>query len=72
MLKWYKVLTYQEVFEALIQSISLKAIVHISQNDIKSFFLTFLSDIIEPCHDKTNIMRLRPAWIQTSLRIRTV
>jgi hypothetical protein len=26
----------------------------------------------EPCHDKTNIMRLRPAWIQTSLRIRAV
>jgi hypothetical protein len=28
--------------------------------------------INEPRHDKTNIMRLRPAWIQTSLRIRTV
>jgi hypothetical protein len=26
----------------------------------------------EPRHDKTNIMRLRPAWIQTSLRIRAV
>jgi hypothetical protein len=26
----------------------------------------------EPCHDKTNIVRLRPAWIQTSLRIRAV
>jgi hypothetical protein len=26
--------------------------------------------IIEPHHDKTNIMGLRPAWIQTSLRIR--
>jgi hypothetical protein len=26
----------------------------------------------EPCHDKTNmIMHLRPAWIQTSLRIRS-
>jgi hypothetical protein len=25
--------------------------------------------IYEPCHDKTNIVRLRPAWIQTSLRI---
>jgi hypothetical protein len=24
---------------------------------------------IEPCHDKTNIMGLRPAWIQTSLGI---
>jgi hypothetical protein len=24
---------------------------------------------IELRHDKTNIMRLRPAWIQTSLRI---
>jgi hypothetical protein len=23
-------------------------------------------------HDKTNIVRLRPAWIQTSLRIRAV
>jgi hypothetical protein len=27
---------------------------------------------IEPCHNKTNIVRLRPAWIQTSLRIRAV
>jgi hypothetical protein len=26
----------------------------------------------EPHHDKTNIMRLQPAWIQTSLRIRAV
>jgi hypothetical protein len=26
----------------------------------------------EPCHDKTNIVRLRPAWIKTSLRIRAV
>jgi hypothetical protein len=25
--------------------------------------------IFEPLHDKTNIVRLRPAWIQTSLRI---
>jgi hypothetical protein len=24
----------------------------------------------EPCHDKTNIMGLRSAWIQTSLRFR--
>jgi hypothetical protein len=30
------------------------------------------SNIFEPRHDKTNIMGLRPAWIQTSLRIRTV
>jgi hypothetical protein len=28
--------------------------------------------IYEPCHDKTNIMRLRPACIQTSLRVRAV
>jgi calmodulin len=28
--------------------------------------------IYEPRHDKTNVMRLRPAWIQTSLRIRAV
>jgi 1-acyl-sn-glycerol-3-phosphate acyltransferase len=26
----------------------------------------------EPRHDKTNIVRLRPAWIQTSLGIRAV
>jgi hypothetical protein len=26
----------------------------------------------EPRHDETNVMHLRPAWIQTSLRIRTV
>jgi hypothetical protein len=28
--------------------------------------------IYEPCHDKTKVMRLRPAWIQTSLCIRAV
>jgi hypothetical protein len=26
----------------------------------------------EPRHDKTNVMRLQPAWIQTSQRIRAV
>jgi hypothetical protein len=26
----------------------------------------------EPRYDKTNIVRLRPAWIQTSLAIRAV
>jgi hypothetical protein len=26
----------------------------------------------EPRHNKTNIVQLRPAWIQTSLRIRAV
>jgi hypothetical protein len=26
----------------------------------------------EPHHDKTNIVGLRPAWIQTSLRIHAV
>jgi hypothetical protein len=28
--------------------------------------------IFEPRHNKTNIMRLRPAWIQISLRINAV
>jgi hypothetical protein len=28
--------------------------------------------IFEPRHDKTNVMRLRPAWIQTSLPISAV
>jgi hypothetical protein len=37
-----------------------------------AFSLTSLSDTYEPRHDKTNIMGLRPAWIQTSLRIRAV
>jgi hypothetical protein len=36
------------------------------------WFLNPRWEINEPCHDKTNIMRLRPAWIQTSLRIRAV
>jgi hypothetical protein len=31
-----------------------------------------LEKIYEPRHDKTNIMGLRPAWIQTSLRIHAV
>jgi hypothetical protein len=35
-------------------------------------FLLFLHKIYEPRHDKTNIMGLRPVWIQTSLRIRAV
>jgi hypothetical protein len=37
------------------------------------FLDTNVTDALyEPRHDKTNIMRLRPAWIQTSLRIRAV
>jgi hypothetical protein len=32
----------------------------------------FSYELYEPHHDKTNIMGLRPAWIQTSLRIRAV
>jgi hypothetical protein len=35
-----------------------------------SFLVSFCR--YESCHDKTNIMGLRPAWIQTSLRIRAV
>jgi hypothetical protein len=31
-----------------------------------------LFELNEPHHDKTNIMRLRPAWVQTSLCIRAV
>jgi hypothetical protein len=33
----------------------------------KSLILQFAEGmlLVEPCHDKTNIMRLRPAWIQT-------
>jgi hypothetical protein len=33
--------------------------------------LTYLT-LFDPPHDKTNIMGLRPAWIQTSPRIRAV
>jgi peptide subunit release factor 1 (eRF1) len=29
----------------------------------------FSENVNEPRHDKTNIVRLPPAWIQTSLRI---
>jgi hypothetical protein len=34
--------------------------------------LTLLVVAYEQCQDKTNIMGLRPAWIQTSLCIRAV
>jgi hypothetical protein len=34
--------------------------------------LRVVNILFEPRHDKTNIMVLRPAWIQTSLRIRAV
>jgi hypothetical protein len=34
--------------------------------------LLYIHIIFEPRHNKTNIMGLRPAWIQTSLRIRAV
>jgi hypothetical protein len=30
--------------------------------------LEVILNIIEPCHDKTNIVRLRPTWIQISLQ----
>jgi hypothetical protein len=47
---------------------------------LKSFINTYnmynsVSSVInkiEPRHDKTNIVRVRPAWIQTSLQIRAV
>jgi hypothetical protein len=35
-------------------------------------FITLATSRYEQRHDKTNIMGLRPAWIQTSLRIRAV
>jgi hypothetical protein len=38
--------------------------------DVGMFFSVFLIYLFEPCHDKTNIMGLRPAWIPTSLPIR--
>jgi hypothetical protein len=34
--------------------------------------VSYFKKVFEPRHDKTNIMGLRPAWIQTSLRIRAV
>jgi hypothetical protein len=37
-----------------------------------SYFQNVINCPIEPRHDKTNIMGLRPAWIPTSLRIRAV
>jgi hypothetical protein len=39
---------------------------------INFFYDTSTVKTFEPRHDKTNIMGLRPAWIQTSLRIRAV
>jgi hypothetical protein len=41
-------------------------------DDDLPWLITFCSDdggMNEPGHDKTNIMGLRPAWIQTGLRI---
>jgi hypothetical protein len=35
-------------------------------------FENFIQKIFEPRHDNTKIVGLRPAWIQTSLRTRTV
>jgi hypothetical protein len=37
-----------------------------------AYVLAKLNSTYEPRHDKTNIMGLRPAWLQTSLRIHTV
>jgi hypothetical protein len=39
---------------------------------IKVTWLLNMGKQYEPRHDKTNIVRLRPAWIKTSLRIRAV
>jgi hypothetical protein len=41
-------------------------------NYVWSWYDWIFIKIIKPHHDKTNIMGLRPAWIQTSMRIRTV
>jgi hypothetical protein len=35
-------------------------------------FERLIDNTNEPRHDKTNIVLLRPAWIQISLRIRAV
>jgi hypothetical protein len=38
-------------------------------NDVKKLVLLKINELR---HDKTNIMGLRPAWFQTSLRIRAI
>jgi hypothetical protein len=47
---------------------------HLTSIAILALLLAIVSYSLcnEPHHNKTNIMRLRPAWIQTSLRYRAV
>jgi hypothetical protein len=48
-------------------------IINIRRSSYTNEYNITLSGIsYEPRHDKTNIVRLRPAWIHTSLRIRAV
>jgi hypothetical protein len=54
------VIVFNSLFTALRQSMSC------------FLYNRLLYRIYEPCHDKTNIMGLRPVWIPTSLRIRAV
>jgi hypothetical protein len=53
-------------------TVRIKSICEFEWHLQASTLLTSEKVIYEPCHDKTNIVRLRPALIQTSLRIRAV
>jgi hypothetical protein len=59
-----------------VDRVSCSILVYIEYHDIlgrpQTAPLVTASVIYEPCHDKTNIVGLRPTWIQTSLRLRAV
>jgi hypothetical protein len=59
------ILTHSFIYKTFIAFVPLFRNTENKVNPLNSRkYLTF-----EPRHDKTNVMRLRPAWIQTSLRI---
>jgi hypothetical protein len=53
-------------------TISIEKFNFTTQTILIIFQMQLLDKTNEPHHDKTNIMGLQPAWIQTSLRTRAV
>jgi hypothetical protein len=55
-----------------IQDVANESCSAVLQEEVQINRSVLINKTYEPRHDKTNIVRLRPAWIQTSLRIRAV
>jgi hypothetical protein len=65
-------LFFQSLVAKLRSEVQYQGYLHKTGSNMKGKFILTHQSSFELRHDKTNIVRLRPAWIQTSLRIRAV